>query len=107
MGADANFAYAARPAVAAAAALVAVTAQKIFLPGLYVSKARDVNAVGAVAERHFIFMAGHFAAGAAAHVVIHQIVAGFSAGIGGAVWGFGGWGIGGPARGIGGRAAKE
>src|SRR5260370_605317 len=107
LGAHANFAYAARPDVAVAAALVAVTAQKIFLPGLYVSKARDVNAVGAVAERHFIFMAGHFAAGAAAHVVIHQIVAEFSAGIGEAVGEFGSRGIEEHARGLEGRAANE
>src|SRR5260370_25006033 len=56
IGADANFAYAARPAVAAAAALVAVTAQQLFLPGLYVSKSRDVNAFVPGAESVLILM---------------------------------------------------
>src|SRR6266849_5384727 len=105
--AEADFLNAAGPPFAAAAALVAVTAQKIFVLGLHVSKARNVNAVGAVAEGHFIFVAGHFAAGAAAHVVIHEVVAEFAAGVGEAIRKFGSRGIEEHARGLEGRAANK
>ena len=51
----------------------------------HVSKAGDIDAVGAITKGHFVFVAGHFAASAAAHVVIHQIVAEFAAGVSKAV----------------------
>src|SRR6266851_2977557 len=105
--AEADFVDAAGPAFAAPAALVAVTAQKISLLGLYVSKARNVNAVGAIAERHFVFVAGHFAAGAASHVVIHEVVAEFAAGVGEAAGKFESRGIEEHARGLEGRAANK
>ncbi len=75
--------------------------------GLYISKSRDVNAVGPVAERHFVFVAGHFAAGPAPHVMIHQVVAEFAARVGEAVRKFGRRGIEQHARGLQSRAAKE
>ena len=98
--AEAAHAHAAGPAVAAAAALIAVAADEILVLGFYVSKARDVDAIGAIAERHFVFVAGHSAAGAGAHVVIHEVVAEFAAGVGEAVGKFGRGGIQQDARGF-------
>jgi hypothetical protein len=55
------------------------------VPGFHVAKPRDVDAVGTIAKRHFVFVPGHHAAGAAAHVMIHEIVAELAARIGQAV----------------------
>ena len=99
--------HAARPAFAAAAALVAVAAEKFLLFGFHVAEARNVNAVGAIAEGHFVFMAGHDAAGAGAHVVIHEVVAEFAAAVGEAVGKFRSRGIEQDARGLERGSAKK
>ena len=91
---------AARPSVAASAALIAVAAQEIRLLGFYVSEARNVNAVGAIAERHFVFVAGHSSARAGAHVVVHEVVAELAAAVGEAVGKFRRRGIEKNARGL-------
>ena len=57
--ADAGHVGAARPAFAAAAALIAVAAQEILLLGFHVAETRNVNSIGTIAERHFVFVAGH------------------------------------------------
>src|SRR5882724_4246586 len=98
--AEAAHAHAAGPAGAASAALVAVAADKILVLGFNVSKARDVDAVGAIAERHFVFVAGHSTAGPGAHVVVHEIVAKFAPGVREAVGKFGRGGIQENARGF-------
>src|SRR5207245_1228395 len=81
------------PTFAAAAALVAVAAEEILLLRFHVAEARDVDAIGTIAEWHFVLVAGHFAAGAAAHVVVHEVVAEFAAGVGEAVGKFGSGGV--------------
>src|SRR6266704_3144283 len=80
--AEAGHPHAAGPAVAATAALIAVAAKEVFVFGFDVAETRDVNTIGAVAERHFVLMAGHRAARAAAHMVIHEIVAELTARVG-------------------------
>src|SRR5206468_12409732 len=74
---------------------------------LYISKARNVNAVGAVAEGHFVFVTGHFTAGACAHVMIHKVVAKLAAGIGKTVGKFQRGRIQKHARGLQRRSANE
>src|SRR5262249_16325367 len=91
--ADADLVETARPAFARAATLVAVAADKVRVLGLNVAETRNVEAVKAIAERHFVFVAGHGAAGARAHVMVHEIVAEFAAGVGEAVWKLGRCGI--------------
>src|ERR1700687_3327905 len=83
----------ARPVRTASAALIAIAAEKILMFGFHVAKARDVDAVGAIAEGHLVFVAGHSPAGAAAHVVIHEVVAEFAAAVGEATREFGSSGI--------------
>src|SRR4029077_20313988 len=85
----------------------AVATDKFLLFGFHVSKAGNVNAVGAVAEGDFVFMAGHFAASTRAHVVIHEVVTEFAAGIAESVWKFGSGGIQENARGFQRGSAKE
>src|SRR5260370_36561687 len=80
--------------------------EKILILQIDVSKARNVNAVGAFAERHFVFVAGHFATGAGAHVVIHEVVAEFAARVGETVGKFGSGGIEEEAGGFQGRSAN-
>src|SRR5690242_4859659 len=73
--------HASRPALASSAALVTVAANEVFLFGFYVAEARDVDSIGTVTKGHFIFVSGHDAAGSAAHVMIHQVVAEFAAAV--------------------------
>src|SRR5205085_10205629 len=74
--------------IATAAALVPVSADKILVLGFYIAKTRHVNAIGAVAERHLIFMTWHGAGCPAAHMVVHQIVSKFAAAVRKTVWKF-------------------
>src|SRR5690349_21913307 len=55
--------HASRPAFATSSALVTVTADEVFLFGFHVAETRDINAVRTIAERHFIFVPRHDAAG--------------------------------------------
>src|SRR6202011_1088867 len=75
-------------------------AQKIFLPDFYVAEARNINSVGTIAERNFVFVARHGPAGASAHVMVHQIVAKLAAAVGKAIGKFRGGGIEKDARGF-------
>src|SRR5258708_26371597 len=79
---DAGHIDATAPTFAAAATLVAVAAKKIFLFGFDVAKTRNVDSVGAISKRHFVFVAGHDCRRASAHVVVHQIVAEFTTAVG-------------------------
>jgi len=81
------------PAVATSSPLVTVAADEFSLLGFYVAETGYIDAVGAIAERLFVFVTGHFSAGACAHVVIHEVVAEFAAGVGEAVGKFGSGGI--------------
>src|SRR5206468_11429390 len=83
--ADSGFRSVGRPAVAASSALVTLAAQESLLFRLYISKARNVNAVGAVAEGHFVLVTGRFSAGACADVMEAESVAELAAGMGTAV----------------------
>src|SRR5262249_50272065 len=67
---------AAAPALAASAALVAVTANKslLFCLCVNVAESRNVNSIRTIAKRHFVFMAGHCAGSSAPHVMIHYVV---------------------------------
>src|SRR6516162_1023690 len=98
---------AAPPAFAVAAALVAIAADEILLLFFHVAETRNVKAVRAIAKRHLVFMPGHDAAGAAAHVVIYEILAEFAAGVGQTIGEFRRRGIEKDARGFKGRGAKE
>ena len=98
---------AAGPAFAAAAALIAIAADKILVFFIHVAETGNVKTVGTIAERHFVFVAGHDDTSAAAHVVVHEIVAEFAAGIGETVREFGSRGIEKDAPGLQSRGAKE
>src|SRR5438046_8682566 len=63
--------HSALPTVSAAATLIAVAAQKILVLGLHIPKTGNLNTVGTIAERHFVFMAGTGTGCCAAHVVIN------------------------------------
>src|SRR5258707_8870018 len=82
VNADAGHIDATAPTFAAAAALVPVTAKKIFLLSFDIAKTRNIDAVGAISKRHFVFVAGHDCRRARSHVVVHQIVAEFTTAVG-------------------------
>ena len=98
---------AATPVFAASAALIAVAANEFLLLGFHVAETRNVNSIGAIAKRHFVFVPGHDPAGARAHVMIHQVVAEFAAAVGEAIGKFRGGGIEQDARGLQRRGAQE
>src|SRR5439155_19370390 len=51
--------HSALPTVSAAATLIAVAAQKILVLGLHSPKTGNINTVGTIAERSFVFMYGN------------------------------------------------
>src|SRR5271163_3296672 len=59
IGADARSGDAAVPAIARAAALIAIATQECGVFGLYVSETRNVDAVGTIAEIVLVFVAGN------------------------------------------------
>src|SRR5215467_1238461 len=87
---DAGHVDATGPAFPAASALIAVAALKILLLGFHVAETRHVDAVGPVAKRHLVFVAGYDAGCTRAHVMVHQVVPEFAAAVGQAVGKFGG-----------------
>src|SRR4029077_11182610 len=93
VGTETCISQATSPIFAIGAALITVAAQKFSLLGGDIAEARDVDAVGAIAEGHLVLMAGHDACSAAAHVVVHEIVAKFAAAVGEAVGKFGSGGV--------------
>src|SRR5579864_6993044 len=97
----------AHPAFACGATLVAKATNKFGGFVLNVSKTRNINAVGTVAQRPLIFVAGHHAIGATAHNVVHNVVTEFSTGIGETIGKFGGGGIEEQARGFQSRSADK
>src|ERR1700722_9526800 len=106
IGPEARGVDAARPAFAVRAALVTV-ATKEGLLGFNISEARNVYAVGAIAEFFFVFVTGNNAVGAGAHDVVHKIVAKFATGIGETVGKFGSRGVQQDARGFKSGSVKE
>src|SRR5690348_2162414 len=61
--AEARHSYATAPSFAASPTLITVTAQEFFLLRLHVPETRDIDAVRAIAEGHFVFVPGHRSAG--------------------------------------------
>src|SRR5262249_10720243 len=74
---------AAAPTLTAAAALVAVAANKslLFCLCVDVAESRNVNPIRTIAKRHFVFMAWHRPGSSAPHVMIHYVVAKLSAAV--------------------------
>ncbi len=77
--AEAGHPHAAGPAVAAAAALIAVAAKEVFVFGFDVAETRDVDAVGAVAEVDPVGRGVDLPVRPAAHDVVHHVLPQLSA----------------------------
>src|SRR6185312_14418515 len=71
----------AHPVCARTAALEAIAAHKIRKGIMHVAEARDINAVGTVADLHAIFVTRNDAGGSAMHNVVHQVVAKLATGV--------------------------
>src|SRR5207247_6411892 len=79
--AEPRLVHAAPPALATGSALVAVPAQEVGRPVLHVAEARHVDAVGPIPVRGAVFVAWNGAVRAAAHAVVHQVLAELAAGV--------------------------
>ena len=91
--AEAAHLHPALPLGTAGASLKTVPSQKQRMLLLHVAEARNVNSIGTVSQRDVIFVPRNAAAGAAAHAMVHHVVAQFPAGIGQPVGKFRGGGV--------------